>query len=172
VRPPRNHALLLESVLKMPSATRALLQTARAALAFVTAYAAHDAAGDAALYVLCKREAERRLAATSRVQASLGEPVGFGPWWDASVTVSHGHIVTAQYVLRGPLASADLRVGVVRPRGAEQHWTSFSNALYSSPLGPQPGWHPLLCEVTLPGGGMAERVDLLAVPKATREEKS
>ena len=102
------------------------------------------------------------------VADTLGEPLQFGPWWDASVTVSRdAHVVTAQYVLRGTQASADLRVGVVKTADGDRHWTARSAALYTSPLGPQPGWTLMLCDVTLPGGARtsglpADRVDLLA----------
>lgn len=109
------------------------------------------------------------MAHNAEVVAALGEPVHFGPWWDASVTFSRGsNIVTAQYVLRGSRASADLRVGVVRPAGLEKHWTAPSAVLYTA-LCPSPSpWKVLMCDVTLPGGSRAgsglpaDRVDLLA----------
>ena len=117
------------------------------------------------------REAEALLAHNAEVVAALGEPVTFGPWWDASVTFSRGsNIVTAQYVLRGSKASADLRVGVVRPAGLEKHWAAGSAVLYTA-LGPGPAaWKVLMCDVTLPGGARgsglpADRVDLLALAR-------
>jgi hypothetical protein len=125
------------------------------------------------VYVLHHREAEALLAHNAQVVAALGEPVTFGPWWDASVTFSRGsNIVTAQYVLRGSKASADLRVGVVRPAGTEGHWAAGSAVLYTA-LGPSPAaWKVLMCDVTLPGGARgsglpADRVDLMARPVAT-----
>ena len=117
------------------------------------------------------REAEALLAHNAEVVTALGEPVTFGPWWDASVTFSRGsNIVTAQYVLRGSKASADLRVGVVRPAGLEKHWAAGSAVLYTA-LGPGPAaWKVLMCDVTLPGGARgsglpADRVDLLALAR-------
>lgn len=116
----------------------------------VTLYLAHDAASDAALYAVCKREAEARVAACERAQEVLGPPVRFGPWWDASVTSQGGgKLVTAQFVLRGERCSADARVRMVRPAVAETHWTAPSALLYCSPLGPAVAWRLITADVTL-----------------------
>ena len=118
--------------------------------------------------VSVSREAESLLEQRqAQVQQVLGHPVRFGPWWDASVTFSSsGDIATAQYVLTGAHASADLRVGVIRPPSASTHWARGSQLLYTL-CGPQNAWRTLLCDITMPGtrqGGLpADRVDLLHV---------
>jgi hypothetical protein len=99
-----------------------------------------------------------------------------------------GGVATAQFVLRGPTASADLRVGVrparlplfsvrgsparrrlqvVRSRASEAHWAAPSCAAHA--LASPQDWRPLLAEVTMPGRGAHGRLDLLhpaAPPKS------
>jgi hypothetical protein len=139
-------------------------------LSLVTLYVAHDAVGDVALYSAAKQHAAALVPAQERLETALGSPLSFGNWWDSSVTSSQGgNLVTAQFVLRGVNASADVRVGLVRPGGAEAHWTRRSNLLYCSPLGPAAPWQLLFANVSLPGAPgqrlMVERVDLL-LPQA------
>ena len=100
-----------------------------------------------------------------------------------------GGIATAQFVLRGPSASADLRLGVrpsraalpagphasplaaqvVRSRAAAAHWAAGSDAAHA--LAAPSDWRPLLAEVTLPGRGAHTRLDLLQPAAAAAKEQ-
>lgn len=102
-------------------------------------------------------------------QRLLGDDVAFGRWWDASVTVSRdGGVATAQFVLRGSRASADLRVGLARSRAAEAHWAGrLGSPLLATTL-VRDAWTPLLIELTLPAErGRPDRLTLLPTAKPT-----
>lgn len=89
-----------------------------AALAATCGYAVADSVADSVMYCKCKRMVETRAAAHSALQSALGNPLSAGPWYNATVQITHdGHIATVTIPLHGAQRSSDVTVRVVRRGG-------------------------------------------------------
>ena len=82
-----------------------------------TAYATQDAINDAIIYSKCKAMVMERAQNHERFTSALGAnnfgEFEFGPWYDSSVSLSHGGMVAAVTLpCRGPQQGSDITVKV------------------------------------------------------------
>lgn len=123
-------------------------------------YTAADVANDALTYfklrALAMESAEGHLALGQRLGSSLTP----GPWYDASVSFTHGgHIASTTFPVHGDKGSSDIVVRAVR------RTYPLGTLLYNA-AGPGE-WKVLACEALLPppGGGLPQPMPLLQPPE-------
>lgn len=98
----------------------------------VTAYYVQDAVNDALLFNVSKRLVTGKAGNHHQFLTTLGahtfNECSLGPWYDASVTVSHGGMVsTISIPCKGPSRSSDIIVKLIRKGGLR--WPMLYNML-------------------------------------------
>jgi hypothetical protein len=102
------------------------------ALGAVTAYYVQDAVNDVLLFNVSKKLIVQKASDHHRFLTSIGahtlDECSLGPWYDASVTVTHGGMVSTIYIpCKGPLRSSDIIVKLIRKGGLR--WPMLYNIL-------------------------------------------
>ena len=121
-------------------------------LVVATAAVSADAVGDLIMFHKAEALIRQRASTHAQVLDTLGadaSTLALGPWYDSSVTFSHGAMVAAVTVpVRGPTKGSDVTVRVVRKGGLRL-------ALAYNLLGGE--WEPLMMDALVgmgPGGSL------------------
>ncbi|KAK9819721.1 hypothetical protein WJX72_001667 [[Myrmecia] bisecta] len=103
----------------MSRVTTLLWPAGQAALAGALAYTLSDAVNDALVYRQCQRIVLVKADSNPVVREQLGSSLSFGPWYNASVSLTHrGHIANCSCTLVGSKASSDVHLRVIRRGGS------------------------------------------------------
>ncbi|GKC01585.1 putative G3BP-like protein isoform X1 [Tanacetum coccineum] len=90
----------------------------------VTGGVALSALDDLIIYHGCSSKALEKASKSQAVIDAIGEPIARGPWYNASLAVTHKrHSVSCTFPVSGPQGSGIFQLRAVR--NAEESWLSF-----------------------------------------------
>lgn len=124
-----------------------------------------DAVNEAMVYRHCQRIGLQRAAENAELGEQLGLPLRPGPWYNASIGLTHGnHMANCQFTVIGSKHSSDIYMRVVRTKGPR------STLLYNI-VGPAK-WDVLLMEASVSaGGGLSRNISLMEMPSAVETDR-
>ncbi|KAA6423271.1 hypothetical protein WJX79_009708 [Trebouxia sp. C0005] len=123
-----------------------------------------DAVNEALVYRHCQRIGLQRAADNVELGEQLGLPLRPGPWYNASIGLTHGnHMANCQFTVIGSKHSSDIYMRVVRTKGPR------STLLYNI-VGPAK-WDVLMMEASVSaGGGLSRNISLTEIPRAVETD--
>ncbi|CAL1383366.1 unnamed protein product [Linum trigynum] len=90
----------------------------------VTGGVALSALDDLSIYYGCTRKAMERANNNEKIKVALGEPIAKGPWYSASLAVSHRRqSVSCSFPVAGPRGNGVVQMKAVR--GGDDNWLSY-----------------------------------------------
>ncbi|XP_076901905.1 uncharacterized protein LOC143556489 [Bidens hawaiensis] len=95
----------------------------------LTGGVALSALDDLLIYQTCSSKAMEKASKNQAVIDAIGEPISRGPWYNASLAVTHKrHSVSCSFPISGPRGTGNFQLRAVR--NGEESWLSFFRPRY------------------------------------------